>query len=190
MNEATEVCPLCGKGSLSSESYSDEFEYEGKSLKVHCLEKSRCDACGEELVLTPQIRANQVRIADAKRSSAGLLYGNEIRAIREALGLSQPEAAEVFGGGANAFSKYERGETIQSAPMDRLLRIASRHPWIVAELRNNIDQELARIVTNELYELSVATVQVSIDAPTDSYRSARIRGRLVSVSRSSYKRAA
>lgn len=52
----------------------------------------------------------------------------EIRAIREACGLSQQEAARVFGGGPKAFEKYETGEVCPSSSMTRLLLLAARRP--------------------------------------------------------------
>jgi putative zinc finger/helix-turn-helix YgiT family protein len=51
-----------------------------------------------------------------------------IRAIREACGLSQKEAAHVFGGGPKAFEKYESGEVTPSSAMTRLLLLAARRP--------------------------------------------------------------
>jgi HTH-type transcriptional regulator/antitoxin MqsA len=33
----------------------------------------------------------------------------------------------MFGGGLNAFSKYERGEVIQSEAMDKLIRVSCRY---------------------------------------------------------------
>jgi len=54
-----------------------------------------------------------------------MLSGDQISRIRIALGLSQREAASLFGGGYNAFNKYESGEVLQSFAMDRLLRLAS-----------------------------------------------------------------
>ena len=51
-----------------------------------------------------------------------------IRAIREACGLSQQEAARVFGGGPKAFEKYEAGEVAPSAAMTRLLLLAAARP--------------------------------------------------------------
>ena len=58
----------------------------------------------------------------------------EVRRIRESLGLNQEQAASLFGGGRNAFSKYENGAVTQAASMDRLLRVAERHPHIVRDL--------------------------------------------------------
>jgi HTH-type transcriptional regulator/antitoxin MqsA len=51
-----------------------------------------------------------------------------IRAIREACGLSQQEAARVFGGGPKAFEKYEAGEVAPSSSMTRLLLLAAKRP--------------------------------------------------------------
>jgi len=43
------------------------------------------------------------------------------------LGLTQHAASSIFGGGLNAFSKYERGEVIQSKAMDKLIRVSCRY---------------------------------------------------------------
>jgi HTH-type transcriptional regulator/antitoxin MqsA len=51
-----------------------------------------------------------------------------IKAIREACGLSQQDAAKVFGGGAKAFEKYESGEVSPSSSMTRLLLQAAKRP--------------------------------------------------------------
>ena len=102
---------------------------------VSGLEHYECTTCGADPAFPDQIRRNELIIADAKRRSHGLLTGAEIRELREELGLSQTEAADLFGGGANAFSKYERGEVIQSVPMDRLLRVVHAFPHLLGVLR-------------------------------------------------------
>jgi HTH-type transcriptional regulator / antitoxin MqsA len=63
--------------------------------------------------------------ASAKHSTLSPLV---IRAIREACGLSQQDAARVFGGGPKAFEKYESGEVAPSSSMTRLLLLAARRP--------------------------------------------------------------
>lgn len=134
MSSTEAICPVCDQGKLSVETYTDEIPYNGKNLQVSGLECCHCPDCGAKPILTEQIRRNQVRICDAKRKAEGFLTGEQIRSIREGLGLSQPQAALLFGGGANAFSKYERGEVIQSQPMDRLLRCAAAHPPLLGYL--------------------------------------------------------
>ena len=58
-----------------------------------------------------------------------------ITSIRTNLGMTQSEAGELIGGGPMAFSKYERGEIIQSAVMDNFLRVLAIYPFIVDTLR-------------------------------------------------------
>jgi HTH-type transcriptional regulator/antitoxin MqsA len=134
MSEQRPICPVCESGELSPIVFTDVFQHNGGEIVVSGLEGYQCPACGADPVFEDQIRRNHSRIADAKRSADGLLTGAEIRALREHLQLTQKEAAEIFGGGANAFSKYERGDVAQSASMDRLLRLVGRLPFLLREL--------------------------------------------------------
>ena len=56
------------------------------------------------------------------------LEPDEIRAIREGLGLSQVEAGELLGGGPRAFTKYEAGTIRPRASVVRLLRVLEANP--------------------------------------------------------------
>lgn len=123
-----EICPICETGTLVMRTWSGEIEHKSKTLNVPNLEYSECTLCSADPVLAAQARRNQVRIADARRAAEYLLSASEIRAARKRLGLTQHAASKVFGGGRNAFSKYERGEVIQSEAMDRLIRVACRFP--------------------------------------------------------------
>lgn len=125
------ICPSCEQGHLSPSLFADDFRHNGESVHVQGLECFVCDRCGADPVFPDQIRRNQRRIADGKRQADGLLTSTEIRAIRLNLGLTQQEAAVLFGGGANAFSKYERGDVMQSVAMDRLLKAAAFLPGLV-----------------------------------------------------------
>lgn len=44
------------------------------------------------------------------------------------LKLSQDDAAEIFGGGPKAFSKYENDDVAQSEAMDKMIRLAAQLP--------------------------------------------------------------
>ncbi|MBW2185712.1 MAG: type II toxin-antitoxin system MqsA family antitoxin [Deltaproteobacteria bacterium] len=59
---------------------------------------------------------------------------NDVRRIRRKLGLTQKQAANVFGGGINAFSKYERGEVEPGLSTLKLLRLLDRHPKLLVEI--------------------------------------------------------
>lgn len=68
-------------------------------------------------------------LSEAKALAKGArLTPLQIRSIREDCGLTQREAARVFGGGEKAFEKYESGEVTPSAAMVRLLELASERP--------------------------------------------------------------
>ena len=58
----------------------------------------------------------------------------EIRAIREGLGLSQVEAGELLGGGPRAFTKYEAGTVKPAAAVVRLLRLLEANPAAIVTL--------------------------------------------------------
>ena len=53
---------------------------------------------------------------------------DEIRALRERLGLTQAEAGELVGGGPRAFTKYEAGAVKPSAAVVHLLRLLAASP--------------------------------------------------------------
>lgn len=59
---------------------------------------------------------------------SGSLNPDEIRAIREGLGLTQREAGELLGGGPNAFAKYEGGAVAPSAAVVNLLLLLKGNP--------------------------------------------------------------
>jgi HTH-type transcriptional regulator/antitoxin MqsA len=128
------VCPVCEKGRLTPQTYSEEFCHGGKVLRVDGLEGYQCDTCGADPVFEDQIRRGHAKYQDARRRADGLLTGSEIRAYRKRRGLTQQQTSRIFGGGANAFSKYERGDVIQSVAMDRLIRACIRHPEVLVEL--------------------------------------------------------
>ena len=72
-----------------------------------------------------------------KKQVQGLLTGSQVRELRKRWGLSQDEAAKVFGGGPVAFSKYEADDVMQSDAMDKLLRMADDIPVALSKLMAN-----------------------------------------------------
>ncbi|WP_394001383.1 type II toxin-antitoxin system MqsA family antitoxin [Luteimonas sp. WGS1318] len=116
-------CPFCEKGTLRASS-REELRYSGgKQILVAGIEYSLCDVCGEESVGSKQARANMRAVADATLSSTGKWTTAQIAEFRDRHGLTQEQAADLLGGGANAFSKYERGEVLPTKAMDLLMRL-------------------------------------------------------------------
>ena len=58
----------------------------------------------------------------------------EVRAIREGLGLTQVEAGELLGGGPRAFTKYEAGTVKPAAAVINLLRLLEANPTAITAL--------------------------------------------------------
>ncbi len=58
-----------------------------------------------------------------------------IAKVRRKLDLDQREAAELFGGGVNAFSRYENGKTKPPLALVKLFRLLDRHPDLLDEVR-------------------------------------------------------
>lgn len=125
MSTAEPLCPVCDVGNLTLATHSQDLMHDGKPLHVDGLEHFVCASCGADPILPDQVRRNHRKIADAKKHADCLLSGDDLVAVRAQFGLSQSDAALLFGGGANAFSKYERGEVTQSVAMDRLLKVAA-----------------------------------------------------------------
>ena len=128
-------CGFCGKDELRGVTGTEHFEYRGRPLEVAGYTYSVCKACKEEVVTPEQMKCNQRLVADAKRRVDGFLTSAEIRHLRESLGLSQVDAGKVFGGGPNAFYKYENGEVMQSQALDRLMLLARDSAWDYQRLR-------------------------------------------------------
>lgn len=127
MSDSNNLCAICGEGHLHPHVGKNHVEYKGQLAELD-LHYSLCDACGSEQSDAGQLRTNKRAMAAFKKRVDGLLTGAEVRALREKLGLNQAEAAQVFGGGPVAFSKYESDDVAQSEAMDKLLRLAVELP--------------------------------------------------------------
>lgn len=152
-------CPHCERGELESHTIEETIRYGGSQLAVPGVEISVCPVCSEELVLPEQAKANEVLFADAKRRHDGLLTSGEIVSWRKRHRLSQADAAMLLGGGVNAFSKYERGEVMQSKAMDLLMRAAQTVPGVLPFLMAEANYVCARNVS---HGWEAAAVVVSI----------------------------
>jgi len=177
MSKQPMICPVCEEGHLHEDHFAGDFKHGDRTVHVVDLECYRCDVCSADPVMADQIRRNHLKVADAKRRMDGLLSGEEIKATREFLRLSQSEAAALFGGGANAFSKYERGDVLQSKPMDRLLRLSARFPFLLNALRQECGLES---VAEDEFEaawqskVDAARITVTAGTPASALRNAEV----------------
>jgi len=145
-------CKICKSESIRQLDDMESISYKGSVLSIS-MEYSVCNKCEREFVSKQQILNNDSRVRDAKKSVDGLLTSTEIYHARTSMELTQEQAALVFGGGKNAFSKYERSEVSQSVAMDKLIRICLKHPTVLHELL--IGAGIKRESTQVTYENNV-----------------------------------
>lgn len=136
-------CNACSSHNVSLHNEQEQVRYRNGHVSVS-LAFCTCDECGREFIPPAVIKRNDAAIRAAKRSYDGLLAPEGIHRVRRLLGLTQEAASEVFGGGANAFSKYERGEITQSVAMDRLIRLCGNHPELLDEIRSGFHEVSSR----------------------------------------------
>ncbi|MCY0852602.1 type II toxin-antitoxin system MqsA family antitoxin [Cupriavidus sp. D39] len=133
------LCDVCGEGHVASIHGHNEIEHKGGMYQVPFV-MSRCDECGSDYASAADMRQNKRAVVELRKGLDGLLTGHEIFAIRSAAGLTQGQAAKLFGGGPVAFSKYESGDVTQSLAMDKLIRVAAQVPSAMAWLAHYADE--------------------------------------------------
>lgn len=120
------VCHVCGADGMTRDSVPTEFEYKGHKL-VADVHFHFCNACGAELGLGVDQRDTVRSQNRARKAHDGLLLGEEIKAIRTALKLTQEKAQALFGGGPVAFSKYENDDVLHAKMLDVTLRMMRKN---------------------------------------------------------------
>ncbi|MCW5589695.1 MAG: type II toxin-antitoxin system MqsA family antitoxin [Legionellales bacterium] len=121
-------CHACQMGNLHQRSKSQTYTYKGKSITLK-QPGLWCDYCDEGILSGDDLEKTEKTFDAFKAEVDGILTPTEIRRIRKnVLGLSQKEAAEIFGGGHNAFGRYERGEARPMMAIINLLKMFERHP--------------------------------------------------------------
>ncbi len=69
-----------------------------------------------------------------KQVNASIVDPDFIARVRKKLALDQRQAAAIFGGGPNAFSRYENGKTKPPLALVKLLKLLDRHPNLLNEV--------------------------------------------------------
>jgi HTH-type transcriptional regulator/antitoxin MqsA len=130
-------CPVCGSGALVRATRNLPYTYKGETTMIPEVEADFCEACGEA-VLDPDTaaRCSAAMLSFNKKVNAHAVDPQFIVRVRKKLDLDQREAAEIFGGGVNAFSRYENGKTRPPLALIKLLRVLDRHPELLSELRS------------------------------------------------------
>lgn len=133
-----EQCPFCGEYAYSHQIKDMTLRYKTHSITVK-QPGYWCNECKEGVIGGNDRKATQKKLQTFRAKIDRLLSPDEIRHIREVLNLTQQQASNIFGGGVNAFSRYERGETPISKSLSQLLKLLNKHP----DLLNELDKKIA-----------------------------------------------
>lgn len=129
-------CPVCGAAELVRDTRDQTYTYKGQTTTIAAVTADYCPACGESITnLDESQRVMSVMRAFSQQVNASLVDPAFIAAVRKKLALDQREAAEIFGGGVNAFSRYETGKTKPPLALVKLLQLLDRHPQLLNEIR-------------------------------------------------------
>ncbi len=129
-------CPNCGAAELMRDTRDLPYVYKGQSTTISGVTGAYCLTCSE-IVLDREHGDRYGELIGAFQREVNSAYVDPafIVSVRKKLALDQREAAEIFGGGINAFSRYENGKTKPPLALVKLLRLLDRHPELLNEVR-------------------------------------------------------
>ncbi|KGO33700.1 MAG: type II toxin-antitoxin system MqsA family antitoxin [Desulfoprunum sp.] len=129
-------CPSCGAAELIHDTRGVPYTYKGETTTIPEVTGDFCQACGEIILDRLQgDRYSEMIGAFRREINAAYVDPKYIAKVRKKLDLDQREAAEIFGGGLNAFSRYENGKTKPPLALVKLLKVLDRHSDLLEEVR-------------------------------------------------------
>lgn len=132
----TMKCPSCAAAKLVHDTRDMPYTYKGESTVIRNVTGNFCPKCGETILdAAESARTSSAMLAFNKQVNASIVDPNFIADVRKKLALDQREAAKIFGGGVNAFSRYENGKTKPPLALVKLFKVLDRHPDLLNEIR-------------------------------------------------------
>ncbi len=129
-------CPSCATAELVHDTRDMPYTYKGETTVLPQVTGDFCPACDESILDAAESRRSMhLMLEFNKQVNASIVDPGFIASVRKKLALDQREAAEIFGGGVNAFSRYENGKTKPPLALVKLLKVLDRHPDLLAEVR-------------------------------------------------------
>lgn len=129
-------CPVCGAAELVHDTRDQPYTYKGEATTIPAVVGDYCPTCGEVVLDAAEgSRVSAAMLTFNRQINASIVHPAFIASVRKKLALDQREAAELFGGGINAFSRYENGKTKPPLALVQLLKVLDRHPELLEEIR-------------------------------------------------------
>jgi putative zinc finger/helix-turn-helix YgiT family protein len=133
-------CPACGRRPLEERYIRDEFDYGPDDERIRVVAEAVpvlvCPACEEVFYGSDAERAHHRAICRALE----LLTPEQIRAMRERLGMSQAEFAQLTGIGVATLSRWEQGRLVQTRSLDNYLQVLDAIPHAIRVLEKLRDR--------------------------------------------------
>jgi HTH-type transcriptional regulator / antitoxin MqsA len=131
----TMKCPVCGAAELTAGRFDMPHVYKGECTVLPEVRGEFCAACGELVMDLAESRRTGALMREFNSSvNAAAVDPAFIAGVRKKLELDQRQAAIIFGGGVNAFSRYETGKTKPPLALVKLLKVLDKHPELLAEV--------------------------------------------------------
>ncbi|GHT91438.1 DNA-binding protein [Betaproteobacteria bacterium] len=129
-------CPVCGAAELIPDTRDLPYTYKGETTSIPAVTGEFCPKCDEVILDYENGNRYSELIGQFQRQiNAAYVDPAYITQVRKKLDLDQREAAEIFGGGVNAFSRYENGKTKPPLALVKLLKVLDVHPDLLSEVR-------------------------------------------------------
>ena len=129
-------CPVCGAAELIHDTRDISYTYKGETITIPAATGEFCPACSESILdgAASDCVMSQMQ-GFARQVNAAIVDPAFIAKVRKKLALDQRQAAEIFGGGVNAFSRYETGKTKPPLALIKLLKVLDSHPDLLDEVK-------------------------------------------------------
>lgn len=103
-------CPVCHQGEMVSGIKDIPYTFRGRKTVLKGIHGLYCVHCEESIMNKEESDAFMAQVKAFRASvNAETVAPEFIVKVRKKLSLTQKEASEIFGGGVNAFSRYEKG---------------------------------------------------------------------------------
>jgi HTH-type transcriptional regulator/antitoxin MqsA len=127
---------FCGAAEMVHDTRDVPYTYKGQETTIHNVTGEFCPACNESIHNAQESeQLNAAMLAFTKEVNSATVSPAFIAETRKKLNLDQREAAVIFGGGPNGFSRYENGKTRPPLSLVQLFKLLNKHPELLDELR-------------------------------------------------------
>jgi len=136
-------CIACGNNEFFVGAKDVAYVYKGHKTTLKGVSGEHCLHCNEVIMTPAQADEFLAKAAEFDKEVDATIAAPDtqeaepayIAKVRSKLDLSQREASEIFGGGVNAFNRYENGKAKAPRSTVKLLRVLDSHPELLNEIR-------------------------------------------------------